>query len=422
MLKFLIKGIFRDRHRYLFPLVLVSVGIAILVFMLSFITGYIDSFLDHNSSYQTGHVKVVTRSYAEMINLKPIDAALLEIGPELAQWQDAYPQLEWGRRVTFGALLDVPDSTGLTREQGDVAGFAIDILNDPKEVERLKLESSLVTGEVPNEAGEILISHKAFEELGLELGDTVTLIGSTVYGAMAMRNFKVSGSVEFGISALDTGAVVADISDVASMFDMPGGAGEILGFFRHGEYRDREASELRDDFNSRFSGDGEFDPVMLTMMEQNNLGYFMKVMDESLGIMGLVFVILLGIVLWNSGLMNGIRRWGEFGVRLAIGERKAHVYRSLLGEALVIGIVGSIIGIILGGLVSLYFQKNGFDMTAYGQNTTIAANNIINTKINAEVILTAFIPGILATVLGAALAGIAIFKRQTSQLFKELET
>jgi len=147
MLKFLIKGIFRDRHRYLFPLVLVSVGIAILVFMLSFITGYIDSFLDHNSSYQTGHVKVVTRSYAEMINLKPIDAALLEIGPELAQWQDTYPQLEWVRRVTFGALLDVPDSTGLTREQGDVAGFAIDILNDPKEVERLKLESSLVTGD-----------------------------------------------------------------------------------------------------------------------------------------------------------------------------------------------------------------------------------------------------------------------------------
>ncbi len=422
MLKFLIKGIFRDRHRYLFPLVLVSVGIAILVFMLSFITGYMDSFLDHNASYQTGHVKVVTRSYAEMINLKPIDAALLEIGPELEQWREAYPQLEWVRRVTFGALLDVPDSTGLTREQGDVAGFAIDIFNNPDEVERLKLESSLVSGEVPSEPGEILISHKAFEELNLRLGDPVTLIGSTVYGAMAMRNFKVSGSVEFGISALDTGAVVADISDVASMFDMPGGAGEILGFFRHGEYRDREAGELRDDFNSRFSGEGEFDPVMLTMMEQNNLGYFMKVMDESLGIMGLVFIILLGIVLWNSGLMNGIRRWGEFGVRLAIGERKAHVYRSLLGEAVVIGVVGSIIGIVLGGLISLYFQKNGFDMTAYGQNTTIAANNIIYTKLNAEVILTAFIPGILATVLGAALAGIAIFKRQTSQLFKELET
>ncbi|MBW6514962.1 MAG: FtsX-like permease family protein, partial [Candidatus Syntrophosphaera sp.] len=265
-------------------------------------------------------------------------------------------------------------------------------------------------------------SHKAFEQLGLELGDTVTLIGSTVYGAMAMQNFQVAGAVDFGISALDTGAVVADIADIASMYDMPGGAGEILAFFRHGENKQREVKEIRDDFNSRFSGEDEFDPVMLTMMEQNNLGYLLKVMDDSLGIMGLVFIILLGIVLWNSGLMNGIRRWGEFGVRLAIGERKAQVYRSLLGEALVIGVVGSVIGIIMGGLISLYFQKYGFDMTAYSQNSTIAANNIIHTKLNLEVILTSLIPGILATVLGAALAGIAIFKRQTSQLFKELET
>ncbi|MBW6514543.1 MAG: hypothetical protein K0B87_07290, partial [Candidatus Syntrophosphaera sp.] len=185
MLKFLIKGIFRDRHRYLFPLILVAVGIAILVFMLSFVTGYIDSFLEHNANYQTGHLKVVTRSYADMINLKPMDSALLDIEPELEEWKRAYPQLDWVKRVTFGALLDVPDSTGLTREQGDVAGFAIDILNSPDEVQRLKLKSSLVVGRVPSAAGEILISHKAFEQLGLELGDTVTLIGSTVYGAMA---------------------------------------------------------------------------------------------------------------------------------------------------------------------------------------------------------------------------------------------
>ncbi len=32
-----------------------------------------------------------------------------------------------------------------------------------------------------------------------------------------------------------------------------------------------------------------------------------------------------------------------------------------------------------------------------------------------------FIPGFFATILGAALGGIGIYKRQTAQLFKELQ-
>jgi len=162
--------------------------------------------------------------------------------------------------------------------------------------------------------------------------------------------------------------------------------------------------------------------VMISLSEQNNMGYLIRVMDQSFGIMASIFVLIMGIVLWNSGLMNGIRRWGEFGVRLAVGERKSHVYRSLLLEAVVIGIVGSAIGALLGALISLYFKKNGIDLTAYGQNTTIVADNVIYTTISLPMLLTAFIPGVFSTLLGAALAGIAIFKRQTSQLFKELET
>ena len=422
MFRFLIKGIFRDRHRYLFPLIIVAGGIMILVFTLAFMKGYVGSFIRHNANFETGHLKVVTNAYAQRINLKPIELAMLDIGDELEQWKQAYPQLEWVKRVSFGALLDVPDSTGLTRFQGEVAGFAIDFLNSPKEIERMKLDKSLEKGKLPSTPGEILLSAQAFDRLELRLGDPVTLISSTVDGAMAMQNFSVVGAVNFGVATLDKGAVVADFEDICSLADMEGGAGEILAYFRHGEYRAREVKAIRDDFNARFSGEGEFDPVMISLSEQNNMGYLIRLMDQSFGIMATIFVLIMGIVLWNSGLMNGIRRWGEFGVRLAVGERKSHVYRSLLLEAVVIGIVGSAIGALLGALISLYFKKNGIDLTAYGQNSTIVADNVIYTTISLPMLLTAFIPGVFSTLLGAALAGIAIFKRQTSQLFKELET
>ncbi|GAO30143.1 hypothetical protein [Geofilum rubicundum] len=46
----------------------------------------------------------------------------------------------------------------------------------------------------------------------------------------------------------------------------------------------------------------------------------------------------------------------------------------------------------------------------------------IRARITAESYYLGFIPGLLSTVAGTMLAGIGIYRRQTSQLFKELET
>lgn len=422
MLKFILKGIFRDRHRYLFPLIIVASGIAILVFGLAFMEGFTVSFVRHNARFETGHLKVVTKAYAKQLSLKPFDLAMLDVEPELARWKQAYPQLDWVQRISFGALLDVPDSLGETREQGEVAGFAADIINNPAERDRLNLNKALVDGRLPRQKGEVLISRTAFHKLGLRLGDPITLISSTVHGAMSMHNLKVVGSVDFGVQTLDRGAVVADISDVRTMLDLEGGASEVLAFFKHGNYKASEVNKLKADFNSRFSGPEEFDVEMLALTDQGNLAYFMAIMKSSLGIMSLVFIIILGIVLWNSGLMNGIRRWGEFGLRLAVGERKIHAYGSLVGEALVLGIAGSLLGILAGGAISLLFARNGIDVSAYARSSSIVSESMIYTALNLQTLLIGLITGVMSTLVGAALAGIPIFRRQTSQLFKELES
>jgi hypothetical protein len=47
---------------------------------------------------------------------------------------------------------------------------------------------------------------------------------------------------------------------------------------------------------------------------------------------------------------------------------------------------------------------------------------MIYTDLTLTAVLASFIPGVFSTLFGSALAGIAVFNRQTSQLFKELET
>jgi len=168
-----------------------------------------------------------------------------------------------------------------------------------------------------------------------------------------------------------------------------------------------------------------FTPVMIALRDSNQLASMVDFSNVAMGVMAGIFLVIVMIVLWNMGLMNGLRRYGEFGLRLAIGESKGQVYRSMISEAVIIGFVGTLVGTILGVSLTYYVQEFGIDYSeALNQISTgtLVMTNVFYAKITPELYYIGFIPGVLATVLGTMLAGLAIYKREMSQLFKELET
>jgi len=128
------------------------------------------------------------------------------------------------------------------------------------------------------------------------------------------------------------------------------------------------------------------------------------------------------LVLWNSGLMNGIRRYGEIGVRLAIGESKGHIYRSLILESILIGIAATIIGTAIGLGFSYLLQYNGIDISSMMKDAKVIMSSTMRAQVTPASYYVGFFPGVIASVIGALFSGIGIYKRKTAQLFKELET
>ncbi|PKN75996.1 MAG: hypothetical protein CVU49_01095 [Candidatus Cloacimonetes bacterium HGW-Cloacimonetes-2] len=421
MFDFILKGIFRDRSRFLFPIIIISAGVSLMVFFLSFMDGYIESMIRQNARFETGHVKIVTKAYNELISQKPYDLGFLDNQEELDVWKTEYPQFDWAERITFGAILDKADSLGNSLSQGQVMGFALDLIGGDLEIRNLRLKETMAKGRLPLAPGEILLSDRTFEAMQLQLGDSLMLLGSTADGSMAFAQVVIIGTVVFGYEALDRGGIIMDLEDARSFLDMPGGSAEVLGFLRSDSYNDKEIKKLTTAFNDKYSTEDEYSPLMLSLSDQNGLGYILWITDFTFLMMSLVFILILGIVLWNSGLMSGIRRYGEFGIRLAIGEEKKHIYRSLILESLCIGTIGSLIGLLLGFIFSYPLSIWGLDMSQYGKTSTMVFENVIRTKLSIGIFITSFIPGICASLLGTALAGTAIYKRQTSQLFKELE-
>jgi putative ABC transport system permease protein len=160
---------------------------------------------------------------------------------------------------------------------------------------------------------------------------------------------------------------------------------------------------------------------MIRLRDQGGMAEYLDISSAMGGIMVFIFVMAMSVVLWNAGLLGGLRRFNEFGVRLALGEEKKHIYRTLLYEGFLIGTIGSVVGTAVGLSASYYLHVVGLDLGDMMQQSTLMMPTVVKTRITPTAFYIGFIPGVFSMVLGNALAGIAIYKRNTAQLFKELE-
>ena len=423
MIKFLIKGLIRDKSRSRLPIIVVTIGVFLTVWMQAYITGFMGETIELNARFTHGHVKVMTRAYAEEMNQLPNDLALLEVSALREELSLLFPGMEWAERIQFGGLLDIPDESGQTRAQGPAVGMGLELLSEnTREVKRLEFERVLVRGSLPKEAGEVLISEAFSQKMLVEPGEEITFIGSSMNGSMIMHNFTVAGTLSFGVETLDRGTLIADFEDVRLALELQDAAGEIIGFFGDGFYDDERAYDTIKAFNAGYKDDpDEYAPVMKTLSQQGSMATYVQMADIWAKYISLIFIIAMGLVLWNAGLLGGLRRYGEVGIRLAMGEEKGHIYRSMIYESIIIGIVGSVIGTALGLLLAWYMETHGINIEGMMDGASMMMPNAIRCRITPPAFYLCFIPRVLSTVNGTALSGIGIYKRQTAKLFKELE-
>lgn len=423
MIEFLLKAILRDKSRSTLPIIIIAIGVFLTVALSGYITGVFGDVIDQNAKFETGHVKIMTKAYAENKDQIPNDLALLDVSELISNLEKDYPEMEWVKRIKFGGLIDVPDAAGNTRAQGPASGMSFDLLSPTsKEIQRMNIEKSLVRGAMPKSQGDALIGHDFSEKLELNPGDTFTYFGTTMEGSMSFKSFRVAGTIRFGNPVLDKGALIVDIRDAQQMLDMTDGTGELLGFMPNNIYQHTLAEKISDEFNTSHEDPADpYAPVMLPLKAQNNLASLLDYGEMMTSLFVFIFILTMSVVLWNTGLLGGLRRYKEFGIRLALGEPKGHIYRTLILEAIIIGMIGSVLGTILGLVVSYYMQVVGIDISSYLKDSNMLMPSIIRSKITTKLFYIGFIPGVFAMVFGTLLSGIGIYKRETATLFKELE-
>ena len=427
MIHFLTKGLLRDRSRSLFPVIIITITVTIVIFAIGFMKGSMNSVFLNTAVIISGHEKIVTRAYKEESQMLPNDLALLDVDQIIINLNKEYPDHFWSPRITFGGLLDIPDKNGETKDQGPVFALGVDLLNSNSRISEIwEFDKNLVNGRLPKTYDEVLIGQKLANKLNISIGDTATYIGTTMHNAFTTYNFIVVGTFDLRKGQADSQMMLVDISGARKALDMENAASEIFGFTHSLFYNDDKAVDLRSSYNEIYSDTSDiFSPIMMALRDSSQqMGSMVDFVDAFLTIIGAIFLIIVMVVLWNMGLMNGLKRYGEIGLRLAMGESKGDVYRSMILEAIIIGLTGTMIGTALGLSITYYVQENGIDyseVVSTMSTTSMVMPNMFYAHVTPDLYYIGFIPGVIATVLGTMLAGLAIYKREMSQLFKELE-
>jgi putative ABC transport system permease protein len=277
----------------------------------------------------------------------------------------------------------VLDGNGDVLDTGGAPGIGISWEPDPA-----LSSSTLVDGRAPQGASEVALDVDTVDKAGYSLGDTVPVLttGPRVEAELV-------GVFSFGDSGGSAGASLAafETSAAQQLFGSPGQFNGVSIAAADGvpqeELRDRVAATLGDGYTVRTAAEqaealaGDF---------QEGLAF---VETFLLAFAGIALFVGTFIIL-NTFSMLVAQRTRELALLRALGAGRAQVTRSVLAEALVLGVVGSTVGLAVGfgvatGLRSLFGQ---FGLTLDG-----------GLVFAADTVLWSYAVGVLVTLVAAYL-------------------
>ena len=140
-----------------------------------------------------------------------------------------------------------------------------------------------------------------------------------------------------------------------------------------------------------------------------SLNQMLVLFRQSYGFMYLLVYLVAAIGILNTQRMSAMERRREFGVLMAIGMRPRRMFRTIVVETLVLGLVGSLIGALGGALLTWYHATAGFDMgmlTSAGSATFTYMGVAFSDHLYFVLYPGAVIQPVLVMLVVAALSGL----------------
>ncbi|WP_457553443.1 ABC transporter permease [Desulfobacula sp.] len=346
-LKMAWRNIWRNPRRTLLTIAAIAFACMILVFMLSFQLGCYETMINTSVKISTGHLKIQAKGYLKDKKMRLV----IKDPDQIATFLDTIKGID---TYTFRA-----NGFCLVSSDQRTYGVVVTGIDPIKEAHALSIKSLVQKGRYlkEDEAYSALIGTHLSHNLKVGINDEITLLGQGRDGSIAAAVLTIKGIFNSGIDEFDRSVIMMGLKGFQEIFSMGKSVHEaVITTHSLGDVS-LVKQNIQDNF---FKTKGQKSLVVHDWMEIMP-GLLQGIqMDLVSGIiMYIILVIVVAFSIFNTFLMAILERTREFGVMMAIGTSPSRITKLVMLESVCITIVGIILGIILGSLVTLYFQSNG---------------------------------------------------------------
>lgn len=341
------RNIWRNPKRSLFTLLAVAVGIWSAMALGAFTRGLNQTLVLKAINNLTGHIKVMHPDYRrDPVVQNRIEAA----GAEMLSVLDSDAVKSWAARVRVpGVVMSERESQGTTLVGIDPAS----------EVNLSFIGKGVHDGRMLEDEldGGVLLGRKMLEVLQTDVGKRVVLMSEGVDGAVADRGFRIVGAFDAELEATERSYVFVGRNVLQKMLGIGTDVSEISLRVADGRQDDVQRA-LRDVAKDSLVENWEtLEPLTVSMRD---------VQSGFLHIWNVIVVIAVGFGLMNTLFMAIFERTREFGLFRAIGMRPAMIYLQVVGESVVLLVLGALLGNLL-ALGTIGYFAGGLDLSRFAQ-------------------------------------------------------
>ncbi len=341
------RNIWRNPRRTFLTIAAIAFASTILVFMLSFQLGCYETMINTSVKISTGHLQIQAKGYLKDKKMRLV----IKEPDQVAKFLDTVKGIDQYTFRTNGFSLVSSDK----RTYGIVL-TGIDPIN---EAQVSSIKSFVRKGSYlkENDIYAALIGEHLSNNLKVDINDELTVLGQGRDGSIAAAVLTIKGIFNSGIDEFDRNVIMMGLKGFQEIFSMGTSVHEAV--ITTNSLKD--VSTVKQEIQNNFFKANKIEYLAVPDWMEIMPGLLQGIqMDLFSGIiMYIILVIVVAFSIFNTFLMAILERTREFGVMMAIGTSPSRITKLVMFESICMTIVGIILGIIIGSLVTLYFQKHG---------------------------------------------------------------
>ncbi|MEZ4321999.1 MAG: FtsX-like permease family protein [Myxococcota bacterium] len=360
LLKLAARNLTRNLRRSLLTGAAIAFGLAMMVLMITLQEGSYKEMLRSGISTLAGHVVIEDPEYTKE---EEPEYVVHDVAALSAKLQEALPTAVIAPRMQVGGLLTSPTNS---------VGIGLRGVRAAAESQVTDFDEKVVEGEWLDDADDrgILIGVAMADRLGVGLGDKVVFMGQSRGGEVESRLFRVKGLFRTGGAELDSFVGMTTLGPVQELNATPDAAHQITVHLQN----PRAAHEAREIARS-------VTPAGLSVLTWDealpDIVALIKLDRVSADVMMIVIGLIVAMGVLNTVLMSVMERVREFGVLLGIGMRPGRVATLVLAEGLVLGLISTGVGIVVGLALAWPLVHYGLDYSAFMGGDTMEMEGIV---------------------------------------------